>query len=66
MGQGSGVVVSCDVGKDETRIRVAVAVAVAVAAAAAPIQPLAWESPYVTGVDLKSKRKKKKKEHVFS
>ena len=28
--------------------------------AAAPIQPLAWEPPYVTGVALKSKEKKKK------
>ena len=29
------------------------AVAVPMPAAAAPIQPLAWELPYVTGVDLK-------------
>ena len=29
-------------------------------AAVAPIQPLAWEFPYVMGVDLKSKKKKKK------
>ena len=31
-------------------------------AAAAPIQPLAWELPYATGVALK---KKKKKESIF-
>ena len=30
-------------------------------AATAPIQPLAWESPYAKGVALKSKKKKKKK-----
>ena len=29
-------------------------------AAAAPIQPLAWELPYASGVVLKSKKKKKK------
>ena len=29
-------------------------------AAATPIQPLAWELPYATGVALKSKRKEKK------
>ena len=29
-------------------------------AAVAPIQPLAWESPYTAGAALKSKRKKKK------
>ena len=30
-------------------------------AAAAPISPLAWELPYVAGVALKSKKKKKEK-----
>ena len=30
-------------------------------AAAAPIQPLAWESPYATGAALKRQKKKKKK-----
>ena len=29
--------------------------------AAAPIQPLAWEVPYVVSVALKRKKKKKKK-----
>ena len=29
-------------------------------AAPAPVQPLAWELPYATGVALKRKRKKKK------
>ena len=29
-------------------------------AAAAPIHPLAWESPYATGAELKKKRRKKK------
>ena len=33
---------------------------VAVAAAIAPIQPLAWEHPYVSGVALKGKKRKKK------
>jgi len=31
-------------------------------AAAAPIQPLAWELPYATGVALKSKQRKKQKQ----
>ena len=31
-------------------------------AAAVPIQPLTWELPYAAGADLKSKKKKKKKE----
>ena len=31
------------------------------AAVAAPIQPLAWELPYATGMALKKKKKKKKK-----
>ena len=30
-------------------------------AAVTPIQPLAWELPFATGVALKSKKKKKKK-----
>ena len=30
-------------------------------AATAPIQPLAWEPPYATGVALKSKKQKAKK-----
>ena len=30
-------------------------------AATVPIQPLAWEPPYVAGMALKSKKKKKKK-----
>ena len=36
-------------------------VAVVVASAAAPVQPLTWELPYVTGVALKKERKKFKK-----
>ena len=31
-------------------------------AAVAPIRPPAWEPPYVVGVDLKSRKKKEKKE----
>ena len=31
-------------------------------AAAAPIQPLAWEPPYASGMALKRQKKKKKKE----
>ena len=30
-------------------------------AATAPIQPLAWESPYVVGMALKEKKERKKK-----
>ena len=32
-------------------------------AATVPISPLAWEPPYATGVALKSKKKKQKKNH---
>ena len=34
-------------------------------AAAAPIQPLAWELPYVVGVALKSQKKKKKERKIL-
>ena len=30
-------------------------------AAVAPVQPLAWETPYTMGADLKRQKKKKKK-----
>ena len=33
-------------------------------AAVAPIQPLAWESPYAVGAALKSQKKKKKKKKI--
>ena len=33
--------------------------------ATAPIQPLAWESPYAMDVALKKKEKKKKKKKYF-
>ena len=33
-------------------------------AAVAPIQPLAWELPYAAGVALKTKKKKKRKNHI--
>ena len=35
-------------------------------AATAPIQPLAWEPPYATGVALKQPKRKKKKENELS
>ena len=35
-------------------------------AAAALSQPLTWELPYVPGVALKSKKKKKKSEYPFA
>ena len=34
-------------------------------AAAAPIQPLAWELPYATGVALKRQKKKKKNVSIY-
>ena len=42
------------------QLRSHAAVAVVQPAAVAPIQPLAWEPPYATGIALKSKKKKKK------
>ena len=33
-------------------------------AATAPIEPLAWEPPYASGVALKNKTKKKKQETI--
>ena len=35
-------------------------------AAAAPIRPLAWEPPYVTGAALKGQKDKKKKKKILT
>ena len=35
-------------------------------APAAPIQPLAWELPYATGVTLKSKKRKKIEANIIT
>ena len=60
MGQGSGLAVSCGVGckyvSDPALLWLWCRLA-----AIAPIQPLAWELPYTSGVALESKAKKKKK-----
>ena len=61
MGEGSGIAVSCGVGhrlsSDPTLLWLWHR-----PAATAPIRPLAWEHPYVTGVALeKAKRRKKKR-----
>ena len=56
MGYGSHIAVSCGVGRSCGSEPVAVAVGRPVAAA--PIQHLAWELPYATGVALKRKKKK--------
>ena len=43
------------------QLRSCVAVAMARPVATAPIRPLAWEPPHVTGAALKRQKKKKKK-----
>ena len=64
MGQGSGIAVSCGIGRTHgpdlmlwlwCRL-----------AAAAPIRPVAWETPYAMGVALKKKRQKNNIEHLPS
>ena len=42
-----------------------VAVVVVKLVAAAPIQPLAWELPYTTGMTLKRRKKKKEREREY-
>ena len=59
MGQGSGIAMSYGIGdrcgSDPMSLWLWCRVAAVV-----PIQPLAWELPYVAGATLKSKKKKKK------
>ena len=59
VGQGSGIAMSCGVGRrrglDPTLLCLWCRLA-----AVAPIQPLAWELLYAKGVDLKSKDKNEK------
>ena len=63
MGQGSGVAMGCGVG---CRRGLDLMWLWLWRAAAAPIRPLAWELPYVTGVALRRpKKKKKKKTHLW-
>ena len=45
--------------RSQMQLESGVAVAVAVAGKAAPIQPLAWELPYATGVAIKRKKERK-------
>ena len=60
MGQGSGIAVSCGVGRrrgtDPELLWLWQR-----PAATAPIRPLAWESPYAVSVALTDKKDKKKK-----
>ena len=56
MGEGSGVAMSCGVGR---RHGSETCVAVAVVAAVATIRPLAWEPPYASGAALKGQKTKK-------
>ena len=60
MGQGSGVAVSCDVGRRHGSDLVLLWLWHRLVATA-PIRPLAWEPPYVAGAALKRQKKKKKK-----
>ena len=57
MGQGSGVAVSCGVGRRRGSDLVLLWLGPRLVATA-PIGPLAWESPYAMGAALKIKRKK--------
>ena len=60
MAEGSGVAVSCGVGH-RCGSDLALLWLKCRPAATAPIQPLAWETPYAVGVALGKKKKKKKK-----
>ena len=62
MGEGSGVAMSCGVGRRRSS-DLALLWLWHRPVATAPIKPLAWEPPYATGAALKrTKDKKKKKE----
>ena len=64
MGQGSGVAVSCGVGRRRGSDPMLVWLWCRLAATA-PIQPLAWELAYAEGAALKRKKKeRKRKRHV--
>ena len=60
MGYGSGVAVSCGVGRRHGSDPALLWLWHRLVAVA-PIQPLAWEPPNAVGTDLKRKGKKKKK-----
>ena len=57
MGKGYGIAVSCGVGRRCSSNPTALWMWVRLAAIA-PIQPLAWEHPYATGVPSLQKRQK--------
>ena len=58
MGEGSGVAVSCGIGRRRGST-LALLWLWCRPAAAAPVEPLAWELPCAAGMALKSKKKKK-------
>ena len=60
MGWGSGVAVSCGVGRRLSSDPVLLWLWYRLAATA-PIGPLAWQLPYASGVALKSKKKKRRR-----
>ena len=58
MGQGSGVAMSCGIGRRRD-LDPALLWLWHKLAATVPIRPLAWEPPYATGAVLKSKKTQK-------
>ena len=63
MGEGSGVTMSCGVGR-RSGLDLALLWLWYRLEAVALIRPLAWEPPYVAGEAVKSKKKKKERERL--
>ena len=59
VGEGSGIAVSCGVGRRHGSDLALLWLWCRVAATA-PIQPVGWEAPYATGAALKDKKKERK------
>ena len=64
MGEGSGVAVSCGVGRRHGSDPALLWLWRRLAATA-PIRPLAWEPPYAVGVALEKAKRQKKKENII-
>ena len=64
MGSGSGIAVSCGVGRRCAASDPTLQWLWRRPMATAPIRPLAWEPPYAAGVALKIAKKKKKEKNI--